>query len=218
MEHVANYEKVFEKDYTDTFVTSDGNIVSVPFHTKRIGELDLQSETCIDIHGLNVPAERISKQICPIDIAIAKHEVFQDRRENGEFPACVRIISKDTLPIRWEKAKGFIPTAKTDRFFSTVRVDSGMLQVAHPRYQETAQASSNFSKEVIELSEGDYWSKSSIEGYEAFDIQTAFGDGTFPIYAGYDKDGSVCRIVCDFVGIGLNPADIQKSINSNTLQ
>ena len=194
MSHIVDYEKVFLPNFTDTMKTPEGETLTIHFETMPVGTLDLQQKTMLDIHGVLFPSEHLSIQFCPIDIAVMKHAIF------GVRVACVRIRCKETAPVRWELAKGFFPT-RPDHMMHEVRVDSGSLQIAHPNFQETAQSKDDFEASLTVEQEHEFWSKSSMDGYEAFDIKTAYGDGTYMVYAGYDDAGVVCRLVCDFVNM-----------------
>ena len=38
-------------------------------------------------------------------------------------------------------------------------------------------------------------------------FQSGFGDGTYPAYFGYDKNGAICRLVIHFINIALEIED-----------
>ena len=38
-------------------------------------------------------------------------------------------------------------------------------------------------------------------------FQTGFGDGTYPVYFGYDADGKICQLVIQFIDIDLAYGD-----------
>ena len=39
-------------------------------------------------------------------------------------------------------------------------------------------------------------------------FQSGFGDGTYPVYLAYDKDGNVCQLIVELIDIELAYSDI----------
>lgn len=205
-----NFDQYFKSGSTDKVQFGD-TAYEVTFRSLFAGTIHLNSK--VAVQGKDFPEEDLSGTSFPVDIAIAKHNLFEKfNPEHRELVSFVRIICKDSTPVIWK-------TACNETDASMVRVNTGYLNISHPNYVLEMKEIKKLHPEIEEfadivklafdpttnppinfetLEDTGYTSFRKINGYESMDIESGFGDGTYTIYKGMDEKGDVCRIVCDF--------------------
>lgn len=144
--------------------------------------------------------------------------------------AAVKLEFSSELPVRYEEAllgNEDLENVTADEFFG-FNVDAGLAtimdqvvadaycdflakwQQANPEgnpyddYFAALFARSYQEKPQYQRKDGD-WINWTIPGtdYQVPMFQTGFGDGTYPVYLGYDQTGQICRLVIEFIAIEL---------------
>jgi hypothetical protein len=197
----------------------------IKFRTIQAGELHL-TEATISLQNIYIPLAATPASTVGIEYALAQSEHFRTFNQSaGELVAFVRIILKPadqsadrTAALRWEEAKGYFE-GRGERSTNKMRIDGGALQIADPKYVAEVESlfeqysdMESFDDLIAKAADPstnppisfEYFAKtersrgSRVNGFEAIDIDSGFGDGTYPIYAGYDADDVLAQIVCDF--------------------
>ncbi|MDQ1098756.1 MULTISPECIES: DUF4241 domain-containing protein [Chryseobacterium] len=214
----------------ESYFTSAG-ILGLPVEILEIGDVSLPSgkivvrDPLVFLDSTQKPYfVNAPKGNFPVTIAVAKFE------EWGNRYAAVRVKFTDGQPVRYQEAligNENLEGVQQDDYFG-FHVDAGLACITDSEALPAFDAFVNklnmpnlyddyfaglFKESYEEHPEhqrqnGD-WINWTIPGtdYQIPMFATGFGDGTYPVYFGYDKNNSICGLYIQFIDIELALSD-----------
>ncbi|MEN9604969.1 MAG: hypothetical protein RJB39_654 [Candidatus Parcubacteria bacterium] len=192
-------------DYFKEGFVYDKHMIDKPasfiFTTHKLGTLPFNTD--INIHGVSYLAKKnLSIKNVTVDIAVAQSDFFKSFRPSGSLVAGVRIMLSDARPEILEQ--------KDD-----IRVDDGQFIVCefdYVKHSREVEEAHHVGENLYEMLEGegiagvsytktgdDYHQLLNLDGHMSMEIDAGYGDGTYPLWFAYDKDGSLCAMYIDFL-------------------
>lgn len=196
-----------DEKYADTGVTQivfRTHDAAKPVRTKG-GQLEVGG--CLFPANRSLPAGDFSVQAATGAMASAPQQART---------AYARIVFTAGEPVRWEQMRGQIRStssaigsdAVTEQWVGTeaLRVDGGGIAIAEPGFGERLEQlmaqhdlePDEVGEYVDTIEEGPVLQTSQLEGKVSVAMLAGMGDGTYGVYAGYDAQNVLTRLLVDF--------------------